>query len=154
MGWVSVRQQIFDVSDMQDPKLTHKTTIGTRGTSSEALANHLAFTLFKDKLALPMTICEGGTTQGGPGTDMTFSGLMVFDVSVNDGINERGRIEHPMADGSYDNKACSNWWTNASSVVQRSVFMDNFVYSIANDVMRIQDLNTLGTDVTSVSLNR
>lgn len=144
--------QIFDVSDMQNPKLAHKTTIGTRGSSSEALTNHLAFTLFKDKLAVPMTICETADTQSHAGTEMTFSGLMVFDINLDDGIQERGRIEHPAAGGGYDSKACNNGWTNASSVVQRSVFMDDYVYSIANDIMRVQDLDALGMDVSSVPL--
>ena len=152
--FTGVLLQIFDVSDMQNPKLAHKASIGTRGSSSEALADHLAFTLFKDKLAVPMTICEGGDSNGGADANMTFSGLMVFDVNIDDGIHERGRVEHPSANGSYNSKLCSNWWSEASSVVQRSVFMDDFVYSIANDVIHVQDLDALGEDVASVSLTR
>jgi hypothetical protein len=152
--FTGVLLQIFDVSDIRAPKLAHKAVIGTRGTSSEALTNHLAFTLFQNKLSVPMTICEGGSDQGGYGTDMTFSGLMVFDVSVEDGIRERRRVEHPSSNGAYDDDACSQWWTQAKSVVQRSVFMDDFVYSIASDVMRVQNLDALGSDLASVSLTQ
>ena len=150
--FTGVLLQIFDVSDPQNPQLAHKLEIGTRGTSSEALANHLAFTLFQNKLAVPMTLCEGGNEHGGYGTNMTFSGLMIFDVSVEGGIKERGRVAHPGANGQYNNAACSNWWSRAGSDVQRSVFMDEFVYSIAPDVMRVQDLNMLGSDLAAVSL--
>ncbi len=150
--FTGVLLQIFDVSDPANLKLAHKVSIGTRGTSSEALTNHLAFTLFQGKLAVPMTLCEGGDENGGFGSKMTFSGLMLFDVSVADGIDERGRVAHPKAGGSYDDNGCSNWWTRASSVVQRSVFMDDFVYSIAQDVMRVQNVDALGTDVASVAL--
>jgi hypothetical protein len=83
---------------------------------------------------------------------MTFSGLMVFDVSVADGLKERGRVAHPNTAGQYDNNGCSNWWTRASSVVQRSVFMDDFVYSIAQDVRSVQNLDKLATDVAAVAL--
>lgn len=152
--FTGVLLQIFDVSDPQDLKLAHKVSIGTRGTSSEALTNHLAFTLFQGKLAVPMTLCEGGDDNGSFGTKMTFSGLMLFDISVRDGIEERGRVAHPNAPNSngYDDTGCSNWWTRASSVVQRSIFMDNFVYSIAQDIMRIQNTDELGSDVASVQL--
>lgn len=150
--FTGVLLQIFDVSDPANLSLAHKVVIGSRGSSSEALTNHLAFTLFQGKLALPMTICEGGDTNGQYGTNMTFSGLLVFDVSVADGLRERGRVAHPNTVGQYDNSGCSNWWTRASSVVQRSVFMDDFVYSIAQDVIRVQNLDKLGTDVASVAL--
>jgi hypothetical protein len=116
------------------------------------LTNHLAFNFFQGKLAVPMTICEGGGTNGMYGTMMTFSGLLVFDVSVATGLTERGRVAHPGIAGAYNNAGCTNWWTRAQSVVQRSVFMDEFVYSIAQDVMRVQNLNALGSDVGSVSL--
>ena len=89
--------QIFDVSNPAAPKLTHKETIGTRGSSSEALTNHLAFNYFapKNLLALPMTICEGGNENGGYGTAMTFSGLMVYDTTTTTGFNLRGKVAHP-----------------------------------------------------------
>jgi len=143
--------QIFDVSDPTAPSLQHKTVIGTRGSSSEALTNHLAFTFFEDMLALPMTICEGGSG-GSFGDTTTFSGLILYDVSLDDGLVERGRVAHPSATGGYENATCTNWWTRASSVVQRSIFMDDYVYSIAADIMRVQSLNALGSDVSSVPL--
>jgi hypothetical protein len=145
--------QIFDVSDPNAPKLAHKQVIGTRGSASEAATNHLAFNYFAKKgiLAFPLHICEGG--DGGEfGTDMTFNGLMVYDVSVADGFKERGRVAHPGQTGEYDDTACSQWWTAASTDVKRSVIMDDFVYSIANDMVKVQSLDDLGTDLASVSI--
>lgn len=147
--------QIFDVSDPREPKLAHKEVIGTRGSSSEALTNHLAFNYFAPKglLSFPITVCEGGGA-GSFGTTMTFSGLMVYDVDTEHGFRERGRVAHPSDPtlGSYDHAGCSNWWTRAGSVVKRSVIMDDFVYSIADNAVRVQDLNALGDDVASVLL--
>lgn len=142
--------QLFDIADPTNPMLTHKTVIGTRGSSSASLTDHLAFTLFGNKLALPMTICEGGG-DGTFGEDLTFSGLIVYDVSVEDGLRERGRVTHPPSWlSSQPPVTCSNWWTRAGSDVKRSIFMGNYVYSIATDIMRIQRLDAMGEDVTSV----
>ncbi|MGA1865485.1 MAG: beta-propeller domain-containing protein [bacterium] len=145
--------QLFDVSDMADLKLMHKEVIGTRGSTSEAATNHLAFNYFppKNLLAIPMTICEGGSG-GSYGTDMTFSGLMVYDVSLNDGFSERGRVSH--MEPSYENwrSMCANWWTDSDSVVQRSIFMDDYVYSVAMDKIIINHLDYLGEDINILEL--
>jgi len=147
--------QIFDVSNPQSPTLVQKEKIGTRGSSSEALADHLAFNYFvpKGELALPMTICEGGG-DGTYGTDMTFSGLMVYDVSVEHGFSLRGKVSHPNApNGSgYDSGACTNWWSDASSEVKRSIFMDDVVYSISSSRIKANQLAALATDVSEVSI--
>ena len=139
--------QIFDVSDPAKPTQTQRYKIGTRGSSSEALTNHLAFNYFapKNVLAVPMTICEGGG-DGSYGTDMTFSGLMVFDTTVQ-GISERSRVSHPKGSAT-----CSNWWTDASSQVERSVIMDDFVYSLSSSLMKVSSLTDPSTDVAQVKL--
>ena len=53
-----------DVADLDDPRLVYKEVIGTRGSTSEATTNHLAFNYFgsRDLLAIPMTICEGSSS--------------------------------------------------------------------------------------------
>jgi hypothetical protein len=54
--------QLFDVTRPTEPVLLYKEKIGTRGSSSAAITDHLAFNYFDDRklLAIPMTICEGG----------------------------------------------------------------------------------------------
>ncbi len=149
--------QIFDVSNPTAPALVHKERIGTRGSSSAALTNHLAFNYFQPKnlLALPMTVCEGGGS-GSFGQNMTFSGLMVYDVTAQNGFALRGKISHPNApvstNGGYDSGLCNHWWTDATSVVQRSVIMDDFVYSVAPDVIRVANVNSLAAPVSAISL--
>jgi hypothetical protein len=144
-----IQLQIFDVSDMTAPALAHKFIIGTRGSSSEALTNHLAFTWYPEEslLALPMTVCEGGD-DGQYGQTMSFNGLMVFDASVPSGFSEHGRVPHAVAEGI----TCGNWWTNAESTVKRSLFLDNFVYSISDSEMKVRDITTLGTELVTVPL--
>jgi hypothetical protein len=144
--FTGVMLQIFDVSDPKSPKRTHKEVIGTRGSSSEALTNHLAFTYFapRDLLALPMTICEDPGAYGGSyGSNMTFSGLMVYDVTVDTGFSLRGKVEHPVGLGI----SCNNWWTDATSQVKRSIVMEDYVFSISEELVKINHLDDLTTDV-------
>ncbi|MBI3073723.1 MAG: beta-propeller domain-containing protein [Deltaproteobacteria bacterium] len=144
-----IQIQIFDVTDARNPQLKHKTVIGTRGSSSEALTNHLAFTFFASKnlLALPMTICEDGG-DGSYGRNMTFSGLMVFNVTTAAGISERGRVSHPHSAGI----SCGNWWTDAKSEVRRSIFMDDYVFSISDSRIKANQLDALATDLAEVPI--
>ncbi|MBW2529542.1 MAG: beta-propeller domain-containing protein [Deltaproteobacteria bacterium] len=151
--FTGVMLQIFDVSDPLAPTLVHKEIIGTRGSSSEALNNHLAFNYFapKDLLALPMTICEDSYGGGSYGEMMTFSGLMVYDTTVQTGFHLRGRVYHPPATG-YGEASCSNWWTDASSQVKRSVIMDDYVFSVSSSLIKVNHLDDLPNDVTEVAI--
>lgn len=146
--------QLFDVSDLSQPWLLYKEVIGTRGSGSDAALNHLAFNYFapRNLLALPITICENGTG-GSYGNEMTFSGLRVYHVSLADGFVLQGEVSH-LDPASVDNHGalCGSWWTEAESTVKRSIFMDDFVYSIALDRIKVQHLEQLGEDVASVSL--
>ena len=134
--------QLFDVSKPTDPRLLHKEKIGTRGSSSAAATDHLAFNYFPEKglLGVPMTVCEGGG-EGVHGHELTFSGLYVYDVSVDRGFRRLGGIDH-----SRRGVSCGTWWSNATSAVKRSVFLDDLVYSIATDRVKVQRLGALGRD--------
>jgi hypothetical protein len=131
--------------------LAHKLVIGTRGSSSEAATNHLAFNYFaaRETLAVPVTVCEGGT--GSNFGTMTFSGVQLYRVNTDSGFSLRGQVAHPLVDpysgDERESGACSNWWTQASSNVKRSVFMDDFVYSISDVGMKVNDLRDLMHDV-------
>ena len=150
--------QIFDVSDMTDPILTHKEVIGTRGSTSEAATNHLAFNYFSNQelLALPITICESSEpeTGGSYGDLMTFSGLLVYKVNVDKGFDYRGGVSHsaPESQHTYWN-ACSNWWTQSNSSVKRSIFMDDYVFSITEDTIKVNQISALETDIAVIYLS-
>lgn len=153
--FTGIQLQIFDVTQMDNPTLLHKEIIGTRGTTSEAATNHLAFTYFASRklFALPITICEGGGSGGIYGDIATFSGLLIYRVTIEDGFEKLGGINHQdseVEDESYF--ACYNWWTNPNSLVKRSIFMEDYIYSIAENLIKIQDVNHLGTDVAEIDL--
>ncbi len=152
-----IQLQIFDVSELSNPLLLHKTTIGTRGSASEALTNHLAFNYFPSNgmLAMPMSICEGGD-DGVYGDTLTFSGLMVFDVSLETGITEHGRmpfVTPESVEQTYGTGySCSTWWANSTSDVKRSIFMDDYAVGISDTLYQVAPLSTLSDVVHSLSL--
>jgi hypothetical protein len=148
-----IQIQIFDVTDLANPKLAQKTVIGTRGSNSEALTNHLAFNYFAPKkmLALPITVCEGGGN-GVYGQNLTFAGLMVFDVSLDTGIVEHGRL--PFLDPSTVSASanCDQWWTDSKSLVKRSIFMDDWVYGLSDAQLRVAALSNMSSVLQTVAL--
>jgi hypothetical protein len=146
--FTGVLLQIFDVADPTAPVLSHRHVIGSRGSSSEALTNHLAFTYFapKQALALPMTICEGGVPPSYG--EMTFSGLLVYRATAATGFAELGRVAHLPSQG-YN---CGNWWTDGTSQVRRSVFMDDYVFSISGQAVKANALGNLATDLVTIPI--
>jgi hypothetical protein len=147
--------QIFDISDLTQLELVHKEVIGTRGSTSEAATNHLAFNYFgpKNLLALPMVVCEGNSGGGSYGDMMTFSGLMVYRVTADDGFDYLGGISHeePETEENYYG-ACNNWWTSSNSIVKRSIIMEDFVYSVALDAINVAHTGSLNDIISSVKL--
>jgi hypothetical protein len=154
-----IQLQIFDVSQLDSPQLLHKTTIGTRGSASEALTNHLAFNYFPAKgvLALPMSVCEGGG-DGMYGDKLTFSGLMVFDVSLENGIQEHGRMPFVNAEqvsASWGtNVSCSTWWASSTSDVKRSIFMDDYAIGISDTLYQVAPLASLSSVMQTLPLGQ
>jgi hypothetical protein len=94
-----------------------------------------------------MEICEGGPGGGSYGTEMTFSGLLVYDVTVQNGFIKRGGVSHVEPGLEKSSNACSNWWTDSNSIVKRSIFMDNYVFSVALHRIKIASLDDLGQDI-------
>jgi hypothetical protein len=143
--------QIFDIGDPRNPTLNYREVIGTRGSSSEAATNHLAFNYFPPKslLALPLVVCDNG--RGWTFGSQQFNGLAVYNVSTAEGFHYRGGVVHNNLAGITPT-ACSNWWTQASSMVKRSIFMDDFVYSITADEIRVESVDHLGSDVAILNL--
>jgi hypothetical protein len=142
--------QLFDVTDPTDPKLLHREKLGTRGSSSEAATDHLAFNYFPERglLAIPATVCENGG-DGVAGSVKAFSGLAVYKVDTRDGFTPVGRVDHGRRGAT-----CGQWWSASRSVVKRSLFVDDLVYSMASDRLKVQRLGAMGRDVADIPLGK
>lgn len=147
MAWYQgVQLSIFDISDFSKPELIHTELIGDRGTHSEALYNHKAFTFWtaNDLLALPIDLYEHTSPPSYPysyGTKM-FQGLYVYRVSSDTGFNLLGRIstEHD-ADGNI----LYNLWT-------RGIFVDQQVYAVTDNAVRFAPIDQIEESAQTIYL--
>lgn len=140
--------QLFDVTKPTEPKLLHRQKLGSRGSASSATSDHHAFNYLPEKglLALPLTECAGGG-DGVAGSAVAFAGLALFRVSNENGFERLGGVEHDKS-----RVHCDQWWSLGTSDVKRSVFVDDLVYSMATDRLKVQRLGALGKDVADVRL--
>ena len=83
---------------------------------------------------------------------------MVFDVSLETGIKERGRmpfVNTEQVSASWGASAsCSNWWANSTSDVKRSIFMDEYAIGISDTLYQVAPLSNLSTVMQSLRLGQ
>jgi len=74
-------------------------------------------------------------------------------VTTDAGFEYIGGVSHkvPETENTYSGE-CSNWWTDSNSIVKRSIFMDDYVFSVTEDEIRVNSVSKLGTDIAVVSL--
>jgi uncharacterized secreted protein with C-terminal beta-propeller domain/predicted DNA-binding antitoxin AbrB/MazE fold protein len=145
---------LFDVSDLNNPLELHKKVIGDNGTTSEATSNHKAF-LFDSQenvMALPITVMqkrEGGSEYQ---QDMVFQGAFIYDVSVEDGFELRGRASH-YEDDYWTGDNQRNRWGNFEYNVQRILFMGDYWYTVAQNVIAAHNWEDV-TKVKQITLDQ
>lgn len=138
---------IFDVRDFASPTLEHKLVIGE--AYSEASYNHKAFNYFASLGVLAIPLTYYGAVEAEPDGPMHkdyFSGIMVFDVSAEDGITRRGEVDH--ADFVSDQPDYYYY----QPTVSRSVMIDTCLFSISNLGVKANDLGDLEETLSKVEL--
>lgn len=125
---IGLKISLFDVTDVSKPKELYKVNLGGEGSTSEALYNHKAFMFSKEKniLSIPVEIRNGYTDSNGK------QGAAVFAISLN-GIKEKGIISHSdgINSGLY------------SSMVKRTLYIDDVLYTLSNEKITANDINSL-----------
>lgn len=126
---------IFDITDFANPKVLHSVKIGGRGSWSELSSNHKSL-LFDEEMgifAFPATVCEGtrfyedGTPMYG---DVEFEGALIFDLSIENGINLRGKIAH---EGK----------NKYSSTIERILYIGDVLYTLSSEMVKASDIMTV-----------
>jgi uncharacterized secreted protein with C-terminal beta-propeller domain len=147
-----LKMAIFDVSDVENPKEMHKIIIGDRGTESEAFNDHKAFLFDKEKqlLVIPINLAEipaetkanktpEQETQSPTYGEHTFQGAFVFNVSLENGFVEKGRITHVSA----EEELKRGYYYSSDSQIRRSLFMDNALYTFSDKILKANNLSDL-----------
>jgi uncharacterized secreted protein with C-terminal beta-propeller domain/predicted transcriptional regulator len=131
---------IFDVSDVENPKEIHKVVIGDRGTDSEALYEHKAFLFDREKklLVLPITLAEikGERTDDSQYGEQVFQGAFVYELSLEDGFVEKGRITHY----SEEDYLKMGYYFYGNKNIRRALYMDNTLYTVSDSMIKANEL--------------
>ena len=143
-----VKLSLFDVTDVNNPKELSKFIIGDRGTYSIAQNDPHAFlfSLSKNLLVLPIYLYEheypetAGDSKRG---EFVWDGAYVFDVSIDQGFQLKGRITHDedQSDAGY------RYYYGGGSSILRSFYINDVLYTVSYDRVMGHDLNTLNEKV-------
>lgn len=135
----NLKLSLFDVSDVENPIEIDKYTIeGSTYSDSNALYEHKAFLFDREKklLVIPVTYNKFiGYEKNSRGYEYPrydyWQGAFVFKIGLINGFNLRGEISH--REGARD------WYYT----VQRSLYMDNILYTISQKKIKANELDTL-----------
>lgn len=142
-----VKMAIFDVTDVSDPKELHKVVIGDRGTDSYVLQDHKAFLFDRDKnlLVIPILLAEiKGDKETLPSNtygDYVFQGAYVYDVTLENGFDLKGRITHYDDDQTF--LKSGYYYFDDQYSVKRSLYIDNVLYTVSGKKIKLNDLDNL-----------
>jgi uncharacterized secreted protein with C-terminal beta-propeller domain len=141
-----VKISLFDVSDVENPRELAKIEIGDRGTESPALYDHHAFLFSRARNLLVIPVLEAQIDEGDfSGTvpanfygEYVYQGAYVFSIS-RDGIELRGTVTH-MDD---DSLLRSGLYFDSDYSVERSLYIEDALYTMSRGMLKINDLGTL-----------
>lgn len=139
-----VKLSLFNVSDVKNPKEIDKYVLGDRSSDSIAINEHKAFLFSKDKnlLVIPvstqgiMEIWSSARPEISPENIIDknyFNGAAVFNISKR-GFELKGKIDHADSDENY---------YDYQSNVQRSLYINDVLYTLSNKYLKANLLNTL-----------
>jgi inhibitor of cysteine peptidase len=136
---------LFDVNDLHNPLLVQSVSIGDRGTDSPALFNPHAilFDRTKGLFALPIALAEipnkDANTPPWQWGEYTFQGLYVFNVSPS-GFVLKDTITHKSPGEEF--------WQSYSKTIERSLFIDDGLFTLSEALLKVNDLNSLVESAT------
>jgi len=135
---LGIKISLFNVSDVNNPKVAGDIIIGDSSTHSEALYNHKAF--FFDKTRGVISIPISGDVKGLENTSSKmfapdynrWSGFYVFDVDKSNGFEVKGTITHSDSDSRYYGMS------NA-----RTFYIDDVLYTASQGYLKMNSFDNL-----------
>lgn len=142
-----VKVALFDVRDVTNPKLVDSMLLGSQYSDSAALRDHKAFLFSKEKhlLVLPISDHPDGYDWYGNRQPDVWNGAYALGVSET-GFSKLGKVEH------FSGR--SSWYWGGEGEVQRSLYIDNVLYTISTTTIIGSDLSKDLKEVGTVHLPR
>ena len=147
-----IKISLFDVSDVRNPREISKLEIGDRGTDSPVLWDHKAFLFDKARNLLVMPILEAKVdvtkyseaelawAYGEP----VYQGAYVFDISLDEGLQLKGRITHIENLGDPEQ---NYYYFYSPFAVERSLYISDeagdVLYTISDAKIMMNNLENL-----------
>ncbi len=126
-----VKISMFDVTDYSSPVELDKVIIGGRGSYTDVTDNHKALLFAKDKNILAFPIYVSNRDKNTYAYTFETQSAFVFSINEDYKFNLRGDISH-LEDAN-----------NNRSHVNRILFIDDHLYTISDNKIRISDFDTL-----------
>ncbi len=141
-----IKISLFNVTDQSNPQEVDKTEIGDRGTDSPVLRDHHAFLFDRERqlLVLPVKVAEIDPEQYPYGVsdnaygEFVWQGAYVYSISVEYGLELRGRITH------IENitEVQRNYYSSPY-LVERSLFIEDVLYTISGKKVMMNSIESL-----------
>jgi uncharacterized secreted protein with C-terminal beta-propeller domain len=143
-----IKIALFDVSDVSNPVEISKYEIGDRGTDSPVLWDHKAFLFDKSRnlLVIPVSVAEIDESEYPNGVpsyaygEPVWQGAYVFDVSLDQGLQLKGRITHIESPADLEQ---GYYYSYSPLSVTRSLYIDDVLYTISDAKIKMNNLENL-----------
>lgn len=144
---LGIKIALFNVADVNNPKVADDIIVGDSSTQSEALHNHKAFFFDKTKGVLSIPITGDAENLNGISNAKKiapdynrWSGFYVFDLDKNDGFNLKGTITHSEENSRYYGM------NNA-----RTFYIEDVLYTASQGYLKMNFFNNL-EEINSIQL--
>ncbi len=157
-----MKMALFDVSDVKNPVQISQTIIGDRKTTSAILTNHKALLFSKEKeiIAIPVNkypsdfeitvsgddISKMENSYTKYNKDYTAEGYFVYNINLEKGFELKGIVEHEK------NKTTNYYSSYYSSKLLRGMWIKNNLFTISEDMIKVNDLDDLSS-VSELKIN-
>ncbi len=135
---LGIKIALFNVADVDNPKVADDIIIGDSSTQSEALYNHKAFFFDKPRgvLSIPVSgdiksLKENSGKMFAPEYNR-WSGFYVFDLDKSDGFKLKGTVTHSDDSSRY-------YGMNYA----RTFYIDDVLYTASNDYLKMNSFDEL-----------
>ena len=143
---LGIKIALFNVENVNEPKVVDDIIVGDSSTSSEALHNHKAFFFDKTKKIISIPINGNIDTLDSLNEKLItpeynrWSGFYVFDLDEKEGFSTKGTITHSNNEGRY-------YGLNNA----RTFFIGDVLYTASEDYLKMNDIDEL-KEINSVKL--
>ncbi len=141
----TVKISLFDVSDISNPVELSKYEIdngedGWYWGKSYALNEHKAFLFDKEKNLLVI-----------PAGNYSKQSAYVFDVTIEDGLELKGKIMHE-GEQEKEDEGDYYYWYDYGYSIKRSLYIDDVLYTLSDNMVKMNSLEDL-SEINSLNLN-